>query len=134
MDCSIYLNGVNVTNEIVEYKRQHSLCTGIGTITMFIKGTTAHNYSPGGTIVLYEGGYKMATYFINTMERQFQGNGSIVISGLDGSKLLQDFFIDDLYQTITIIEITYIFYFLEYLIILFSIKLNVVWKNLIMTL
>jgi hypothetical protein len=97
MNCNLYLNGVEITNEVVDYTRQQSLCNSIGTLTVTIKGNSVRNYSPGGTLVVYEGGNKVGTYFINVMEKQNTGKTTFLVSGQDGSKLLQDYFIAESY-------------------------------------
>lgn len=97
MNCEIYLNGDNITSEIESYTRQQSLCSSIGTLTMSVKGESTRDFTPGGTIVIYENGIKQGTYYINIQEEQFTGNHTWMVSGQDGSKLLQDYFITESY-------------------------------------
>lgn len=97
MDCQIYLDGDNVTSEIIQYSRQQSLCTSIGSFNLTVKGTSTHDYSPGGEIVIYEGGVKKGTYFIGVNEKQINQGKTFVVSGQDNSKRIQEWFVTESY-------------------------------------
>ena len=92
MDVSIRHNGTNISGTVTYYLREHKVCTGIGTLSVDIVGTSNRTFEPWDTIDIYEGGDFKVTYYISEVTRATP-KGTIHLECQDISKRLVDYFI-----------------------------------------
>ncbi len=92
----VFHNTTNITTNVLSYTRDQSLCTGIGTCTLRLADNSIIP-DVWDIIKIVENTLTRGTYFISKVEISAQ-DGSITVTGQDGSKLLSDFFIDNEYE------------------------------------
>lgn len=97
MDAQILHNGVDISTDVISYTREQQICSGIGNINVQVKITSSRTFTTYDTIVLYENGTKKGTYYVASINRSLP-NSTITLVGQDGSKWLQDYFIDNTYN------------------------------------
>jgi hypothetical protein len=92
----IILNDTDVTNQLLQYHREQSLCTGIGVANF----SFVDNFTPSlwDEIILYEYYNKKATYIVYNINRDKITN-TLTIDCIDYSKKLSDYLITESYDT-----------------------------------
>lgn len=98
VDFGLDRGGTELKNYVVSYEREALICSGVSTLDVQFTSNVPVNLISGESIVLYENGNKQGTFYI-TNKNTDANSGIISISCLDGSKWLQDYFIDDLIET-----------------------------------
>ena len=96
MNVQIVHEGTDITDSVISYNRDKSICNGIGTIDITVVYTVPVTIQVWDTIVLYEEGHKKATYFVSDVN-EASDKGTFLIQCQDGSKKLVDNFIEDQY-------------------------------------
>lgn len=109
MNVSVRHNGVNITDDVISYEREHKICTGIGTLELTVSLTSNRTFEPWDEIDIYENGSFQVKYFISEVGRGVP-SGTITISCQDESKRLVDYFIPDSY---TVEEPTFTRYWIQ---------------------
>lgn len=109
MDCTIYYNSVDITEQVIEYTRSQAICTGIGSANVIIKSNSTTVFTPYSIFEIYEDGIKKGKYYIVSIEKSIP-ESKIILVGQDESKKLSDYFISDSY---TIESPTYTRYWIE---------------------
>ena len=85
---------VDVSNKVLQYDRQTNICSGVGTFNIIFDDSLS--ISPGDLFYLYEEGTLKGKYWTGTVSRDVEG--SISADCQDGSKWLQDYFIETTYN------------------------------------
>lgn len=96
MDVSVKHNGLDISEYVIQYEREHKICTGIGMLELEVAYTYPGSFDPWDEITIYENGEKSGQYFVSTAS-EGQPNSTIAISAQDNSKRLSDYFISDSY-------------------------------------
>lgn len=96
MDILVRHNGVNITDEVLSYEREHKICTGVGTLTIDIERTTGRTFDPWDNIDIHENGDFKVRYFISDIIDSVP-EGKVTLECQDESKRLVDFFIPESY-------------------------------------
>lgn len=94
MSFIITWNGSNITTKVISYQRSHSLCSGVGTLTIEIEGFD--NYDTWDEFIVIEDGTKKATYNASTIVKNMQITTTVVAE--NGAKRLGDYFIHQFYN------------------------------------
>jgi hypothetical protein len=96
MNVQIRHNGVNITSRVIQYSREHNICTSIGRLQVTIEGTYSTTIEPHDTIDIYEEGDFKVKYYVSQVS-EIQPEGTIVLECQDRSKYIVDYFIPDTY-------------------------------------
>jgi hypothetical protein len=96
MDVQVLLNSIDITNNLISYVRNNDICTGICTITIVTTNKINISINPYDIIDVYEESIKKGTYYVSSISQNID-NGTIEIEAQDGTKLLQDNFIETVY-------------------------------------
>jgi hypothetical protein len=96
----LYLNGTDITNNVISYARKQEICTGVGNFDVVLTPPSVPEgfISVWDTLELYENGRKKGTYFITVFNRD-EHTGQFTLSSQDASKKLMDHFVDEMYTT-----------------------------------
>lgn len=97
MDIRMDYNGVSITNHVIGYDRSQQLCTGVGSLSVTLKGDCSITFAPYGELVLYEGAVKVGTYYLNRYDKS-ESDYTILLDAADASKKLKDYFIAESYE------------------------------------
>jgi hypothetical protein len=109
MNVGIKHNGSFITGHVIEYSREHKICSGIGTLDIVIEGTYSGTFDPWDTIDIYEGGSFQVRYYISEVSKNIPKD-TISLSCQDKSKRVVDYFIP---QSYTIDYPSYTRYWIE---------------------
>ena len=96
MDVKIYRNGSEITEDIISYSREQTLCDGVGTFSFTAVGSSTEDFTPWDTMLLYEDNIKKGTYYISEVSID-NPSYKISVTCQDGTKRLTDYFITDSY-------------------------------------
>lgn len=96
MDVAIKHNGSTITGRVINYTREHRICTGIGTLDITLEGTYSTAIEPWDTIDITENGDFKVRYYVSEISRAVP-SGNIILQCQDISKRLVDYFIPDSY-------------------------------------
>lgn len=99
MNVSVKHNGTTISSYVIEYTREHKICTGIGQLEITLSLTYPTDIVPWDTIDIYENGSFQVKYYVSSVSKS-QPDGVIRLECQDKSKRLIDYFIPDQY-TIT---------------------------------
>lgn len=90
----IWKSTEDITNKVISYNREHSLCSSVGTLTVEVVGYDS--YTTWDEIVIKENGTKQATYNLSTIVKN--GNGTTTLTGENGAKRSGDYFVPTYYN------------------------------------
>ncbi len=96
MDVVIKRNGTNISNYVLNYTRDHDLCSGIGTLQIIVDPTSP-TIQPGNTITIFEDGNLVGTFYTHTLAES--PNKGIVVNCQDDSQFMQTYFEPTLNKT-----------------------------------
>jgi len=96
MDVQITWEGNDITESVIEYRRDQRICDGIGSIDITVEADTSRAFDTWDNIILEEEGITKGKYFIGSVEK-IAPDGTYLIAAQDNSKRLQDYFIKDTY-------------------------------------
>lgn len=96
MNVEIRHNNTNITDRVIQYSREHQICTGIGRLQIVIEGTYLTSINPHDDIKIYENGDFKVKYYVSDVDRSAP-DGTIRLECQDGSKYLVDYFIPESY-------------------------------------
>lgn len=97
MNVTIYWESIDITDEVIEYRRTEALCDSSGEATISIKGNSTRNLELYDSIVIYEEGIKKATLKITAIDHSMPEYNK-VIHASNTQKNLFDTFISDTYN------------------------------------
>lgn len=97
MNLTLYWEGTDITNEVIAYERQESICESTGTINVEIKGNSTRNFQLYDTLILYENSVKKATYKVSSIDKSLP-TYTMSLQGTNSQKDLFDCFIVDKYD------------------------------------
>lgn len=83
----------DITDKVISYTRDHSLCSSVGTLTVEVVGYDS--YTTWDELIIRENGTKQATYNISTVTKNH--NGTTTLTGENGAKRAGDYFIHTYY-------------------------------------
>jgi hypothetical protein len=95
MNIQVKHNGVNITDKVISYDREHKICTGIGVLDIVLLGIYS-GIEPGDKISIYENGHFKTDYFVSDIIKNLV-SGTVELHCQDYSKRLVDYFISDSY-------------------------------------
>lgn len=99
MNVVIKHNGTAITQYVTNYSREQDICEGVGTASITLdRSARTRNFTTYDTITITEEGVKKGTYYIYDVSEAVPTN-EITINCQDATKLLQDYFIPDVYNT-----------------------------------
>lgn len=87
---------INITNLVIDYTREQSICTGIGTLKLTLTAQDAPSFSYWDVIKLYEDGIQKGLYRIQSISKTH--DGKLLLECQDNSIRLTDYFIPEQYQ------------------------------------
>jgi hypothetical protein len=96
MQVSVKHNGSTITSRVINYTREHKICTSIGTLDITLEGTYSTSIDPWDEIDIYENGNFQVKYYVSDVSHSVP-SGTITIQCQDNSKRLVDYFIPDSY-------------------------------------
>lgn len=96
MNVQIKHEGTDITNYVIQYSREHKVCTGIGSLSMDVTYDLIGTFTTWDTIDVYENGTKVARYYISQITDN-QPAATVTVDAQDNSKRLTDYFISDTY-------------------------------------
>lgn len=96
MNIEIFWKSTNISSHVLAYKRDQTLCDGIGLLTFSLDGDSSYSIDPWDTVVLYENDIKKGTYFV-VQSIKSAPNWEITVDCQDASKRLSDYFVGTSY-------------------------------------
>ena len=96
MDIVVKRNGTNISNYVLNYTRDHELCSGVGTLQIVVDPTSP-TIQPGDTIVIFEASNKVGTFYTHTIAES--PNKGIIVNCQDDSQFMQTYFEPTLNKT-----------------------------------
>ena len=90
-------NSVDITNKVIKYSRDHTICNGIATLELEIEWKSSLVFHPWDEIVIYENGDKKGTFYVDTVGKDAT-SGLFSVTCQDNSKRASDYFITDSYN------------------------------------
>src|SRR5687767_7897885 len=100
MNIQLEHNGSDISNKVINYEREHKICTGIGVLTIVISDDIATTFNPWDEIDIFEEGEFKVRYYVSSVEWSVP-NSTITLNCQDESKRLIDYFISDQYTVET---------------------------------
>jgi len=100
MNIQVEHNGSDISNKVINYEREHKICTGIGVLTIVISDDIATTFNPWDEIDIFEEGEFKVRYYVSSVEWSVP-NSTITLNCQDESKRLIDYFISDQYTVET---------------------------------
>ncbi len=97
MNILVKLNDVDISSYVISYGRSKHICTGIGEATVELDREFATPITTYDEIKIYEDTVHKGTYFVSSITDSVP-TGTITLECQDGSKLLSDYFVYDLYD------------------------------------
>lgn len=91
-------NSTNITDYIVDYRRELDICTGIGIVNIEVVKTYSGTFEPWDNIDVYEDGVKRGEFNVGKIETASESHNKKVFCQ-DNSKKLADYFIAESYYT-----------------------------------
>lgn len=96
IDFELYWETQDVTSNVIEYSREHNICSGIALVSFTVPISDTTNYGIWDLIEPYEGSVKKGKFYISEIENNAP-KSTITFRCQDGSKRLVDYFISELY-------------------------------------
>lgn len=96
MNVSVRHNGTPITSYVLEYEREHKICTGIGQLNLVVAGNIPISFEPWDEISIYENGSFQVKYYVSTITAS-KPSSTITLECQDKSKRLVDYFIPNQY-------------------------------------
>lgn len=96
MNVSIRHNGSNISSHVIEYEREHKICTGIGQLNIVIAANIGRTFEPWDSIDIWENGSFQVRYYVSSISTS-KPAATITLECQDKSKRLVDYFIPDQY-------------------------------------
>jgi len=97
IDFELYWDSKNIASNVLDYSREHNICTGISLVSFSVPLTDDNDYTIWDEVIPYENGNKKGSFFISDLERNVP-KGALTIRCQDGSKRLVDYFIPEMYE------------------------------------
>ncbi len=92
----VRFGSTDITNLVIDYTREQSICTGIGTLRLTLVSEGAPSFSYWDSIKLYENGIQKGLYRIQSISKTH--DGKTLLECQDNSIRLTDYFIAEQYQ------------------------------------
>jgi hypothetical protein len=93
----LYWDSTEITSNVIDYTREHNICTGIGLVSFTVSLADTNNYTTWDLIEPYENNIKKGKFYISEIEENAP-KGSITIRCQDSSKRLVDYFLSNMYE------------------------------------
>jgi len=92
MNVSLVWEGNNITTEVITYTYSNNICDSKGQLEITVTNT-GRSYIPYSTVILYEGGNKRGTFYLDIITDNY--DGTLKLSCGNGYKKYKDYFITE---------------------------------------
>ena len=96
MDVSVKHNGTTISSYVIQYEREHKICTSIGRLNIVLAISYPTQIDPWDTFDIYENGNFQVRYYASDVVFSVP-DSTITVECQDNSKRLVDYFIPDQY-------------------------------------
>lgn len=96
MNVQVKIEGVDRSEYVIEYSREHKICSGIGRLNVVLSITFPDSIDPWQTVDIWENGSFQVRYYVSDVVFSVP-DSTITLECQDNSKRLVDYFIPDQY-------------------------------------